>query len=78
MFFTLSKTGIIILATLNLSSAHAVNLAKAKILSFGKELRIRLGQSYLDPHSPQKSIELGSSTVGETNLCSIMCKLILI
>ena len=38
MLSTLSKTGIIILATLNFSSANALNLFKAKILSFGQEL----------------------------------------
>ena len=38
MFSTLPKTGIIILATLNLSSANAFNLVKAKILLFGKGL----------------------------------------
>ena len=40
VFFSLSQTEIIILATLNLSSANAFNLAKTKSLSFGKQLRI--------------------------------------
>ena len=38
MFSTLSKE-IIILATFNLSSAHALNLVKSKKLLFGKKLR---------------------------------------
>ena len=38
MFSTLSQTDIIILETLNLLSANAFNLVKAKILSFGKKL----------------------------------------
>ena len=38
VFSTLSKREIIILATFNLSSASALNLAMSKILSFGKEL----------------------------------------
>ena len=37
-FFTLSKTELIIEATLNLSSTNSFNLVKAKILSSGKEL----------------------------------------
>ena len=36
---TLTKTEIFILATLNLSSANALNLDHSKILSFGKELK---------------------------------------
>ena len=39
-FLTLSQTETLILATLNLSSANAFNLVKAKILSFGKELNV--------------------------------------
>ena len=38
MFSTLPKTGTIILASLNLSSANAFSMVKAKVLSFGKEL----------------------------------------
>ena len=38
MFSTLSKTKIIILSALNLSSTNAFNLDKSKILSFPKEL----------------------------------------
>ena len=38
MFSTLSKTKILILGTLILSSANAFNLDQSKILSFGKEL----------------------------------------
>ena len=38
MFSTLSKTGMIILETMNLSSANALNLVKARNLSFGQEL----------------------------------------
>ena len=40
MFSILSKTWIIILATMNLSSANAFNLVKAKILSFGKWVKL--------------------------------------
>ena len=44
----LSKTEIIILATLNLSSAkfHAFSLVEAKILSFGKGLNIIINQHF--------------------------------
>ena len=38
MFSTLSKTEIIIVATFNMSSANALNLAQSKTLSFGKDL----------------------------------------
>ena len=48
MFSTLSKTGIIILATLNLSSANVWNLDQSKILLFGKEFK-ELGNSL--PHN---------------------------
>ena len=41
MFSTLSKTGIIILATFIVSSANALNLVMSKILSFGIELKKR-------------------------------------
>ena len=40
------QTEFIILATMNLSSAYAFNLVKAKILSFGKDLKC-LSQLYL-------------------------------
>ena len=40
MFSSLPETEIIILATLNLSSANAFNLVKAKILSFDKQLTL--------------------------------------
>ena len=42
MYFTLEKTEILILATLNLSSVNALNLEQSKILSFGKELRLHV------------------------------------
>ena len=38
MFSTLSQTDIVILATLNLSSANAFNLVKAKLLAFGEDI----------------------------------------
>ena len=38
MFFTLTKTEIVIQVTFNLSSANAFNLDQSKILLFGKEL----------------------------------------
>ena len=38
MYYTLSKTEILILATLNLSFANALNLDQSKILLVGKEL----------------------------------------
>ena len=38
MFFTLSRTDMIVLATLNLPSANAFNLVKAKLLAFGEDL----------------------------------------
>ena len=40
MFSTLSRREIIILATFDLSSAHALNLVNSKILSFGKDLTL--------------------------------------
>ena len=42
MFSTLSNRVFIILTTLNLSSANALNLVKLQILSFGKELIVVL------------------------------------
>ena len=38
MYYALWKTEIITKVTLNLFSANAINLVKAKILLFGKEL----------------------------------------
>ena len=48
MFSTVSKTEIIILATINLSSANALNLAKAKICCLVKsqECFVNIDQVY--------------------------------
>ena len=42
MFSTLSKTNFSFSVTFTLSSANAVNLDQSKILSFGKELMIKI------------------------------------
>ena len=47
MFSTKSKKEIMISATINLLSANAFNLDQAKILSFGKELRMQFELSLL-------------------------------
>ena len=54
MFSTLSKTEILILATLNLSSANALNLDQFKILLFGKDDILHQASHYgiLGPDSP--------------------------
>ena len=54
MFSVLSKREIIILATLNLSSANAFSLVKSKIVLCGKELKgtkiVGKGENAGNPH----------------------------
>ena len=65
MFSTQSKTEIIILATVNLSSANALNLDQSRILWFGKELN--LSQIAMIRHSKFKRSPMDKYDTG-TNL----------
>ena len=51
VFSTLSKRETVILAKFNLSSASAYNFFMSKILMFGKELRVNIGQYVPVPSS---------------------------
>ena len=53
MFSTLSKTKIIILSTVILSSANAFNLDQSKSLLFGKEFKASVHTPFLELLTPQ-------------------------
>ena len=78
MFSTLSKKEIIIQAALNLSSANAFHLVKAKILSFGKALKeIQESMDRCTGHSDITEILLKTAlnTIQHYLVCTPSCKI---
>ena len=68
MFCSLSKTEILILATVNLSSANALNLVHSKKLSFGKGLVVYKTFSHFK--DPEKEGFLNNMGKGENAVTS--------
>ena len=68
MFSIVSKTKVTILATLELSSANAFTLVKAKILLFGKELKRSGCRDYSPDFDPSFSKSISTPVYDLKNL----------